>query len=44
MGMVLFTSMGKLLTASTLDYPIYKMGNSTKYIIELLVTLNNIVH
>lgn len=42
--MVLFTSMGMLLTASTLDYHMYKMGNSIKFIIELLVILSNISH
>lgn len=42
--MVLFISMGKLLTALTSGYHIYRMGNSLKYIIELAVILINTVH
>lgn len=42
--MVLFTIMGKLLTTLTVDYPIYKMGNSMKYVIELWVILSHNAH
>lgn len=42
--MVLFISMGKLLIVLILGYYIYRMGNSFKYIIELVVILINIVY